>query len=85
MVSTLNMSANPVRLRTLYTPSTTTMAPTTTSRASNEEYSYMLPQGTRSAARPRATTETRFAPTPTIATRRETFQIASRRNARKTK
>ena len=45
----------------------------------------MLPHGTRSAARPRATIETRLAATPTTATARATCQIASRLKARKTK
>jgi hypothetical protein len=45
----------------------------------------MLPHGTRSAASPRATIETRFAATPAAATARATCQITLRPNARYTK
>ncbi len=84
-MSTLNIRAKPVSERTLYTPSTTTSAPTTTSIASSEEYSYMFPHGTRSAESPRATIDTRFAATPTTATALDTCQTPSRLKARNTK
>ncbi|MCD6021527.1 MAG: hypothetical protein K0R20_1237 [Actinomycetia bacterium] len=81
-VSTENISEKPVRVLILATPSTRTSVPTTTRNASTVEYSNMLPQGTRCAATPRDTIDTRLAVAPAIATRRATLQSRSRRAAR---
>ena len=81
-VSTENISVNPVSVLIFATPSTKTSVPTTTRKASTVEYSNMLPQGTRSAAIPRATIESRLAVAPAIATTRAVTHSRSRRAAR---
>jgi hypothetical protein len=81
-VSTENISENPVSVLILATPSTRTSVPVTTRNASTVEYSNMLPQGTRSAAMPRARIDTRLTVAPAIATARATRHRSSRRAAR---
>ena len=81
-VNTENISENPVRVLIFATPSTRTSVPATTRNASTVEYSNMLPQGTRSAAMPRVTIDTRLAVAPATATTRATIHKESRRAAR---
>ena len=81
-VKTANISENPVSVLIFAMPSTNTRVPRTTRNASTVEYSNMLPHGTRWAATPRATIDTRFAVTPAIATTLASRQSTSRRAAR---